>query len=442
MKNRRLAIIITCLLSLFSLCGCNGSSNLLPTVNEIPDTTKKLLDDVFSSMIGEDDVQVPGLGVIAFKDGKAVYENFSGLREIEKNLPVTKDTRLRIASLSKMFTMFGIMQLVEAGKIDIDEDVSKYLGFELRNPKFPNEKITVRMLASHTSTLRDGESYSLSPKYTLEEFFKTDGVAYENGNHFGQEDKSYFKYCNLNYGILGTIIECVSGKRFDVYIKDNVLKPMNIKADYVVGNFEEAEFQNLGAIYRKENGHWAAQVDSYSTQPPKETVWDNQSLSDYKLGTNATVFSPQGGLRISFEELGNCLEMLINNGSFRGQRIISAASFSEICKAQWIYDPVTKNGDPYGVMFIYGMGLYQIDGAGKARLCEKHDIDLIGHSGEAHGLISGLYFCPGTKDGVIFAINGTGLDVDIDERSMGKFSNGYIWEEEIMNPICENIFVK
>ena len=363
----------------------------------------------------------------------------NGKRNLDKNLPVTKETRFRAASVSKMFTMFGIMQLVEAGKIGLDEDVSTYLGFNLRNPHFPDEKITVRMLASHTSTLRDGESYSLSPEYTLEEFFREGGVKYENGEHFAVEDKNFFTYCNLNYGILGTVIERVSGERFDLYQKNHVLKPMNIKADYVVGNFEESDFNNLGAIYRKEDGKWTAQVDSYETQPPKDTVWETQSLNDYKIGTNATVFAPQGGLRISFEELANCLEMMLNDGTFRGTQIISKASFSEMCKPQWVYN--SKNGDPYDVMFSYGLGLYQIDGAGKARLCEKHDIDFIGHSGAAYGLISGLYFRPGMKDGVIFMINGVGVEEGVDERSFGKFSNSFIWEEQIMNSICEKVFV-
>ena len=428
------------LLALFALAlyGCNGSSS---STGGVPAVVQNYLDDTFSAMIGDNIEQVPGLGVIVFKDGKIVYENFSGKRELAKGLPVERNTRFRVASVSKMFTVFGIMQLVEAGAVDLDEDVSKYLGFTLRNPNFPDEKITARMLASHTSTLRDGDSYSLAPNYSLEEFFTVGGTAYEDGGHFGQEDKHYFKYCNLNYGVLGTIIERVSGKRFDVYMKDNVLKPMGIKADYVVGNFSEEEFRNLGTLYRQENGKWTPQIDSYSVQPPKDTVWDTYSLSDYRIGTNATVFSPQGGLRISFEELANCLEMLMNGGSFRGQRIISAESFNEMCRPQWIYDPETKNGDPYDVMFSYGLGLYHIDGSGTARLCEKYDVDLTGHSGDAYGMISGLYFRPSTKDGVIFMINGTGVVAGDDPRSFGKFSSGYIWEEAIMNPISEKIFI-
>lgn len=408
---------------------------------------KKIIDNELAKMIGNEDTQVTGLGVIALEDGKVVYENFLGKRNLEKNLPVTKDTRFRVASVSKMFTMFGIMKLVEQGKIDLDEDASKYLGFELRNPNFPDEKITVRMLASHTSTIRDAEGYTLPKNYSLEEFFKKNGVAYEDGKHFATE-KDFFKYCNLNYGILATIIEKVSGERFDKFIKTNILQPMKINADYVVGNLSEKDFKKLGTLYNKKDGQWIATRDNFSSQPKKDyaDVLSNyvdseelQDLSDYKIGTNATIFNPAGGLRISFAELGNCLEMLVNGGNFHGKQIVREDLLKEMCKKQWIFDEKNKNGDTYEVMFSYGLGLYQIDGASAARLCKEFDIDLIGHSGEASGMISGVYFMPGTKKGVIFMINGVGVEPGVDEKSFGKFSSGFIWEEEIMNPILENI---
>ena len=401
------------------------------------------VDKSYSEWMAEKNFeQVPGFGVIAFKDGKEIYSYFGGLRNVEKNLPVTRDTRFRVASLSKMFTIFSIMQLVEQGKIDLDEDASKYLGFELRNPNFPDEKITVRMLASHTSTLRDSGNYSLPQNVSLEGFFKKGGADYGNGKHFAKEDKNYFKYCNLNYGVLGTIIEKVTGERFDLYQKNHIFKDLDIKADYVVGNLGKEEFANLGAVYEKknsagvwnENGRWYAQVDNYSSQPVGESKFKN-----YKIGTNATAFSPQGGLRISFAELGNTLEMLMNGGNFRGKQVIREDLFAEMIKPQWIYNEQTKNGDPYDVMFAYGLGLYEIDGAGKARLCEDKEIDYIGHSGEAYGLISGLYFVPGKKDGAIFMTNGRAIEVDDDQRSFGKFSNSYIWEEKAMNPIGKYI---
>lgn len=440
MKNFLVAV-----LSAIFIFGMSVTAN----AQEVDEQTKNFLDGEFSKMIGNAPEQVIGLGVIAFKDGEPVYKNFSGKRNLAKNLPVTEDSRFRVASLTKMFTMFGIMQLVEQNKIDLDEDVSKYLGFQLRNPNFPEEKITVRMLASHTSTLRDAKGYVLPPPYTLEDFFKPGGVAYEGGKHFADKDKSYFTYCNLNYGVLGTVIEKVSGERFDKFIKKNVLQPMNISADYVVGNLSKEDFQNLGALYNKADGKWSATTDIYSAQPRADILevlsnyvsGGDYNLKNYKIGTNATIFNPAGSLRISFAELGNCLEMIMNGGEFRGKKIISQESLAEMCKQQWIYNPETKNGNTYEVMFSYGLGLYQIDGAGDARLCKDFDIDLIGHSGEAYGMISGLYFRPGTKDGVIFMINGVGVEPGVDEKSFGKFGNGFIWEEEMMNPICEKIFV-
>ncbi len=420
------------------------------TTSSAKDFDKKIIYNELAKMIGNDDTQVTCLGVIAFEDGKIVYENFSGKRNLEKNLPVTKDTRFRVASVSKMFTMFGIMKLVEENKIDLDEDVSKYLGFKLRNPNFPDEKITVRMLASHTSTIRDGKSYILPPNYNLQEFFKIGGAAYEDGKHFATE-KNFFKYSNLNYGILATIIEKVSGERFDKFIKKNILQPLEIDADYIVGNLSAKNFVNLGALYNKENGEWVATYDNFS-EPLKKDFTDIfteyvdsekfQSVSNYKIGTNATIFNPAGGLRISFAELGNCLEMIMNGGNFHGKQIIRKDLLNEMTAKQWIFDEKTNNGDTYEVMFSYGLGLYQIDGASPARLCKDFDIDLIGHSGEAFGMISGLYFIPETKNGVIFMINGVGVEPGVDEKSFGKFGNGFIWEEEIMNPILENIFAR
>ena len=380
--------------------------------------------------------KVIGLGVIVYKNGVEVYKNFFGCRNIEKKLPVTENTRFRIASVSKIFTALTVMQLVEQGKINLDEDVSKYLDFKLRNPNFPNEKITVRMLMSHTSTLRDGKIYSLPPKFSLNEFFKS-------YDHFGKEDRNFFTYSNLNFGVLGTVIEKVTGKRFDVYQKKNIFNQLEINADYIVGNFSAKDFKNLGTLYQKN----IAKIDDYKTRPKKNFVVVQNpysgdlfySLKNYQVGTNATIFSPQGGLRISCRELANCLEMFFNGGVFRGKKILCGELLEEMYKPQWNYDEKTQNGETLGVMFNYGLGVYRIDGKSRARFCKDFVIDFIGHSGEAYGLISGLYFRPQKKDGVVFIINGTDI-VAGDEKSFGLFSDNFIWEEEIMDPICKNFF--
>lgn len=396
------------------------------------------VDAEFSALI---DTKVTGLGVIVFKDDREVYSFFGGRRHISPDKPLTRKTLFRAASLSKMFVAFSIMQLVEQGKLKLTDDVSDYPGFELRNPNFPDVPITIEMLTSHTSSLRDGTIYSLPPPYTLKEFFTADGIAYENSIHFAKLPPKFFSYCNLNYGVLGTIIERVTGERFDLYQKTHVLKPLGIGGDYVVGNLDENSFNNLGTLYQRQGGLWRATIDDYKVQPRRNTVdaqnpyapevFGSCDLTGYEVGTNATIFSPQGGLRISFDDLAKVLELMIN----RGKKILDEKSFDEMIRPHWIFDAKIFNGDTCGgVMENYGLGTYKINGAGKARLCKDFAIDLIGHSGEAFGLIGGLYFVPNSGDGVIFMTNGATLEA-------GEFGAGYLLEELVMNPICRNFFV-
>ena len=419
---------------------------------------KNILDEKFSDMIGDSGTKVSGLGVIIYKDGVEVYANFFGSRKLDKkNLPVTRDTKFRVASLSKQFTIFTIMQLVERGKINLDEDVSKYLGFNLRNPRYPRIKITPRMLASHTSSIRDGKIYSIPPNFSLQEFFLPTGKFFEDGAHFGIElPEKFFTYCNLNYGILGTIIENVTGKRFDIYQRENILSQLDTRADYVVGNLPREDFELLGTTYEKKNfsghwdefGAWYGKADDYAEQPARDTIYlqnpyaenfcGTYDLRDYKVGTNATIFSPQGGLRISFEELTHAMEMILNGGKYHGRKILSAESLAEMFKPQWIYDVKKNNGDTCGgVMLSYGLGEYQIDGKSSARLCKSHEINFVGHTGVAFGLLSGMFFRADTKDAFLYIINGHCIDEDNDPRAKGNFSNNYFWEENLIGSMVE-----
>ena len=415
-------------------------------------------DEKLSEMIGDDGIKVPGLGVIVYKDGREIYSKFLGKRVIETSKPVTRDTRFRVASVSKMFTIFSVMQLVEQKKIFLDEDAEKYLNFPLRNPACPQKKITVRMLASHLSSIRDGKIYSIPPNFSVEEFFSPSGKFWENGNHFAPPEEKigeYFTYSNLSYGLLGTIIESVTNKRFDVYQKENLFEPLEIKADYLPGNFKSREFNLLGTIYQKKNpqgiwneqGAWFGKADDFNgIQPPKDTVRLQNpyaenfqgvyDLKNYQVGTNATIFSPQGGLRISFEELAHALEMMMSGGFYRGRKILKPESLTMMFKSSWIYD--SKNGRPYGGAILnYGLGTYFVDGKSTARLCKMREINFIGHTGVAFGLISGVFFIPHSKSGLVYMMNGTAIEEDTDPRSFGQFSKNYIWEEKIMSTVCD-----
>ena len=275
-------------------------------------------------MIGGYGEKVPGLAVIVYKNGKEVYRNMMGNRFLSPrnknwNLPVTSDSRFRVASISKVFTATGYMQLVEEGKINLDEDVSRYLGFTLRNPGYPNKAITSRMLLSHTSSIRDYPTPYVPFKSNVKSFF-TSADCWTRSKAPG----SYFSYCNLNFVLLATIMEKVSGQRFDKYITKKVMKPLDIKGSFNLRDFSDSDLQKMGTLYRKtkgESGRYYAQIDDRPIDLPSASM-----LSSYRPGTNAGIFSPQGGLRISPEELGHMLEMMLNRGKYKGREILKPAT--------------------------------------------------------------------------------------------------------------------
>lgn len=105
------------------------------------------------------DDKVVGFSVAVVKNNKIVYTKSMGMQDIEKNLPLTDKAIFRIASISKSFSATSIMQLIEAGKLSLDDDFSDLVGFKVRNPKFPNRVITLRMIMSHTSSVNDSQGY-------------------------------------------------------------------------------------------------------------------------------------------------------------------------------------------------------------------------------------------------------------------------------------------
>lgn len=411
-------------------------------------------DAYFSSLIGEGLFQVPGLAFLVYHEGREVYRFLGGVRRFQPDLlPMTADSRFRMASVSKMFTVFTLMQLVEEGKISLDDDVSLYLGFRLRHPAHDDIPLTLRMLASHTSGLRDGKVYSIPPAVGVDEFFKAGSPYWEGGAHFappGEVPGRYFTYCNLNYGLLGTIIEAVTGERFDRYQKAHIFKDLACKADYVPGNLSADEFEKLGTIYGKdgESGPWQGRMDEFEGRQPQrdtialqnpydETVCQTYELAGYRPGTNATFFSPQGGLRLSLAEMGQTLEMILHDGIYQGRRVLQASSLEEMIRPQWTYDG--HNGDTCGqTIFSYGLGEFFVDGKGPARPCREREISLWGHTGQAFGLLSGLFVIPETKSGFAYVMNGQGISEE-DPRSLGSFSTNYIWEEKVLDGLCRFI---
>jgi CubicO group peptidase (beta-lactamase class C family) len=345
--------------------------------------------------------EIVGLSVCLVKEGRIVYTFNEGLKDVGRNLKVDNKTVFRIASVSKMFTVTALMQLYDQGKFKLNDDVSRYLGFELRNPNFPEQPITFAMLMSHTSGLRDGEGYDnfLMASYRQVPFPDISSVLIRVGSFFTEDmwssnqspESRFFTYANINFGILGTLVERISGERFDKYCINNIFQPLGIEASFDVRDIPD--INNIGAIYRKEAGKWVAQNDEWKGVRPS-----TRNLNDYVIGSNAVIFAPQGGLRASAADLAKFLILHQNNGIVNGVRLLSDSTANRMRQVIWKY--TGSNGNSEKEFFTnYALGCMRTE-----KLIPG--VELVGHSGDAYGLLSGLYYSENQKLGIVFITNG------------------------------------
>lgn len=363
---------------------------------------------------------IVGLSVAIVKDSEILYLKSFGHKDLDRNLMADTNTKYRIASISKMIATTALMKLYEEGKFELDEDISNYLGYKFRNPAFPEEKITIPQLLSHTSSLRDGEAYNnfLMTSYRAEnppliKEFLYEGEYYSD-NIWSKEkgpDSNYFEYGNINYGIIGTLIEIFSGKRFDEYCASVLFDPMGLNCSFNTARL--SDINDLSLLYRKKEDKWIPQVDNYKGEKPVE-----RKLENYKVGDNGLLFGPQGSLRASAKDLAAFILMFLNEGKFNGKQILQKSTIDLMLKSYWIKSG--DNGNGYDGMYAeYALGNSTTESLIPG---EK----MTGHSGDAYGLLSNMYFSRDKKFGIVFIANG-GV------WKKGKTSGWFSAEEEFIN---------
>ena len=398
---------------------------------------RQALDAELAAVVNDPALQLASLSVLAIRAGQPVYEGAFGRRFIGNGAlpdkPATPDTLYRIASISKLMTTLGLMRLVEAGRVDLDADVSSYLGFRLRNPHFPERPITLRSLLTHRSSLRDEAGYSWPFATSLKDVLLP-GDPKTFSSRAGPGD--YFTYCNLGWGVIGTAMERITGERFDLLMGRLLLQPLGITAGYNPSLLPPAALDRLATLYRKRatdtevwnpQGPWIAQVDDYSARPPAPPA----GIATYVPGTNATPFSPTGGLRISARDMGVVMRMLMNGGVHDGRRLFERATLERMFARQWTHDG--SNGDSLGG-FFYAWGLRNApfpDRPGMG-LVEGGGFEAVGHLGDAYGLRSVFAFDPARANGMVVLAGGVSSDP---EQNKGRYSALARYEERILTAL-------
>ena len=342
-----------------------------------------------------------GMSVVATCGAEVTDLYHYGLADIDDGIPVTDSTRYRIASISKLVTAIGLMRLWEQDLFELDADVSTALGFTLRNPQFPNIPITYRMLLSHTGSLQDGTGYSdflgstyaSSPPPPISDLLLPGGPDYTANMFRTEAPGTYYTYANVNFGVIGTLIEALSGQRFDVYMRTQVLEPLGIGGSFNVQDLDN--IANLAVLYRNS----APQADNFNGAMPSPP-----DLGGYAIGTNGLYFGPQGGLRVTALELARIVLLLQGEGTWNGTTLLQTSTVQLMMADEWTW--TGSNGDNYyGLFRSWGLGVHRATAQSAGDVVYPGTL-MFGHPGEAYGLISDLYFDPASGAGLVFITNG------------------------------------
>lgn len=321
-----------------------------------------------------------------------------GLADRASGRAVTADDPVRIASISKLVTALGVMRLVDGRRLDLDRDVSSYLGWRLRHPGYPEIPITLRLLLSHRSGLVDDADYIIPLGDTVRARL-ADPRAWDMAHAPGSD---WFHYTNLNFPVVASVMESATGERFDRLMRRLVLAPLGLQACYNWSGCDADAAARAVVLYRADGS--VARDDLHGALPACPVVADSTcDLARYVPGWNGALYSPQGGLRISMRDLAKVGQMLARGG--RG--FLSASSFAALTTPAWRFDGrngVGENGEPDGFFCAYGLGV-QLIGSGGASCHDDPFGDgrvRIGHPGSAYALHSGLWVDPRTGKGVAF----------------------------------------
>lgn len=348
--------------------------------------------------------------VVANKD-EIFFDECYGMSSIERNEETTKETVYRIASISKTIAAIGLMQLVEAGKVNLDDDLSDIFGFKIRNPKYPDVKITVRMLTTQTSSILDGyddeeldadipeKGYNGVNGTNLECYLKdllvpNDGPYYTPLTFADYKPGSGWTYSNFGCGIMACVIEKVSGEYFTDYMENHIFKPLGIDASFIAGRvINKDKIADMYQCYRENT----------------KTVYNRERFINFRyklfpLGENYR--GPAGGLYINITNLTKLLQLLLNKGTLNGVKILEEKTVEEMYQMQW---------------FGFSNDTYK----GKAiqmKVYDDPDPNFIfrGHTGGAYGVRSYFFFNLEEKLGACFITNGF-LDHNVSTHAKKMF---------------------
>lgn len=371
-------LLIAVSISTVSVCAKNFKNDFSKDYNNLTID----IDDEINTLINQ--AKIPSISACIIKNDSLVWYNGYGKYNKLLRLEPTKDTVYMAASVSKSFTATAIMQLYEDGLFELDEDVSNYLPFILRNPKYPDVPITFKMLLSHQSSLsmtpfKDLISFGIVylffqknfPYPALEWHLVPGGGMYRADVWTDNKPGDVFNYSNTGYLILEYLVEQISEKSFDNYCKDNIFTPLGMKNS----SFYYRDIKRMQrAVPYQLRGNFHLRLPFYDV--PK---------------------SGAGGLLTSIEDLSHFLIAHMNNGTYNGVRILDNST------VELMHTIYCENPNSGVLNFSYGFGwmFFNINGT-----------IYQGHDGDTPGFTARMIYCEKNKTGILFLFNRTRRNIE------------------------------
>lgn len=323
--------------------------------------TTQDLESFFSGLVpyALQSSDMAGAGISVVKDGRIIFTKGYGLANRKKRTPVVADrTIFRVGSVSKLFTWTAVMQLVAAGKIDLDRDVNAYLDFKIP-PKF-GKPITMRDLMTMTpgfeEVVRD-----LIPKklYPMRQYLVKNMPAriFPPGK--------IVAYSNYGAALAGYIVQRVSGEPFAQYVEEHIFKPLDMTDSTFVQPLPDSMKPQMASGY----------VTTAQRKP-----------GEFELVEAA----PAGSMSSTATDMANFMIAELNNGRFRGNTILPPREIKQMHSLQYAPAP-GMNG--------YGFGFYQEN---------RNGLQIVGHGGDTGLFHSDLHLILGADVGFFITFNSAG----------------------------------
>lgn len=348
--------------------------------------------------------QINGFAVAMVNQNGVLYTKAFGYSNRETKEKYTENTVQHIASVSKTLIGIGLMKAQEMGKLNLDDPIQKYIPFKVINPYYPNEEITIRQLATHTSSINDTEQYmekawiltenqnltNISTAYPeqqlnppelyvpMEEYLKgyleINGAFYQADNYLKFKPGERYNYSNIGATLCALVIEKATGQSFDVFTTEHILKPLKMSS--TAWSIEDIDITKHSRLYRN----------------------DNTLLPFY-----TAITYPDGMLISSSKDMGKYLTELIRGYCGKG-KLLSKESYKKLFREQLNAQHFESRNanNPYDEDY------------NPAIFIGHSALGYLGHSGGDAGVGTWMFFDKEKKTGRYIVIN---TDMGNDERA-------------------------